>query len=1233
MENQKHKQAEQPNVHVSKDEIRRALGVIHDARSPNLLRQEASDYLERIKSEEEAPYHGYQLGADKSQAATVRHYGLSLLENAVRHRWTEYTPEQSTVVRQWTLALAHGVTHDDASFIRTKVALIWVELAKKSWAVDWMDMDECLVRLWEISLPSKELVLSILEALSEDVFGNEDIAAGLRGTDLNRVCVEIITPAAVMYEQFPSRDTSKNVRYGEEGWLSRMVDLLDQCITEEDSNDVKMASAVKVLITLRSIIGWVIIKSISTSKLIAQLCRCLRAPHLPLRLAAVDVFYYLYNHSRFSDEDFRATVAPMYSHDVIELLQQLYEWSHVAATNIDEEKYLLSKKLSEMIYSLGRLLEERPGLLPNDSSLASFLRLLVSVAKNNSLQISITALHVWVKVLSSDKLAFLPPVAALLPELLEICSQRMIRYEALPDDSQNPTIIFLNEDLDTMPERHAFLGNYMRFCKTIVERIVQQQPADALYHILSQAEQISSHLYDHEPAFSMQTYSKNSTPFLRLDAQCSVVEAALKGSSRWLAGQDAGVVGHEQDVMLQNLKVWCERILNLHFEDPLVKERVMQLAVGFAIVPLKKDTQFISSIFEYILNVHFPENPSFPAYNEAVKDLQGFCIYELQRLAMRFADYLVTVFDDIERKITRVTQNILHDEYVRSRYYSVLFIITHRAESFDPGPRQERLEAFLKPLVAQWQSDELTKSLSSFNSFCELLGCGGIQRYVSQRALHRIPDWSLHALDDEGKALQAEMQHALERLPLRATKAFLSASVEKLEQTSPPYGMACRIWEKDIPLILPNLLRSISQAHAFHDPTNWKGLPPDMSDITRRILTDRFWQVGISTGSRDDFYAKVGETKYTVEGLASSIRATVRAVRETAYKILCYMSLLGEHFYNYKELPGPLSQALFTNIDALSTHQMAVMVETIRPVIDNCPVASRGHFLPPILGALLGQLDRKASAEWDKIGQRTRDEAAGRAGLDEEMRDESILRQMTYSSVMLVASLLDPNRLNPPDSGLVNGRPSNGLLNIEHGNVRQFILGSPEILKPLMLFCTHAIRMPDTRSCSTVTRVLTSLVPEFATDRPVATEVREFISTEVLKASITSLHDSYFVEQQKDLAQLIAIIICAYVPRTVTPKQVLLSLPSMPPEKIDHAINQLMKAHKSDRQQRAVVLDLLETLRAVSVSEQGKVMRPDAKKVRSAIQERYVTSEMQTDGKEKERTPDYGGVADMFGQP
>ena len=172
--------------------------------------------------------------------------------------------------------------------------------------------------------------------------------------------------------------------------------------------------------------------------------------------------------------------------------------------------------------------------------------------------------------------------------------------------------------------------------------------------------------------------------------------------------------------------------------------------------------------------------------------------------------------------------------------------------------------------------------------------------------------------------------------------------------------------------------------------------------------------------------------------------------------------------------------------------------------------------------------------------------------------------------------------------------------------------------------------MRDTRACSLIAKVLRSIVPEFAGDGPVEADVREFVSTEVLKACITSLHDPYFVELQKDFAQLIASILISYTPRTERPKEILLSLPGMDAERLSRAIRQLLKAPQNTRQQRAIVLDLLEGFRGVAIHEQGKLPKPDAKRLRSALQEKYMTVDVQANEK-REASPDLGGVAAMFG--
>lgn len=182
-----------------------------------------------------------------------------------------------------------------------------------------------------------------------------------------------------------------------------------------------------------------------------------------------------------------------------------------------------------------------------------------------------------------------------------------------------------------------------------------------------------------------------------------------------------------------------------------------------------------------------------------------------------------------------------------------------------------------------------------------------------------------------------------------------------------------------------------------------------MQTIVSRILTDRFWQAGISTGSRDEFYAQVSGTKSTLEGFASSVRGTIRAVRETCYSMLFCMSRLHDQFYGFKELPGPLTHALFAGAHALSSHQFSILLNMASYIVDGCPVELRSDFLPTFAATLFTVVDSKVSAEWEMI-ERRKEGLSEDGNLTNEMKDESILRQLTFSAVTIVASLLDPER-------------------------------------------------------------------------------------------------------------------------------------------------------------------------------------------------------------------------------
>ncbi len=416
-----------------------------------------------------------------------------------------------------------------------------------------------------------------------------------------------------------------------------------------------------------------------------------------------------------------------------------------------------------------------------------------------------------------------------------------------------------------------------------------------------------------------------------------------------------------------------------------------------------------------------------------------------------------------------------------------------------------------------------------------------------------------------------------------------------------------------------------------------------------RILTDRFWQSGISEGSKDDFYARVLEKKHTFEGLASTIRGSIRFVRESCYAIIYCMTRLDTQFYGFSELPGPLAHALLAETSSLSAHQLINLLNLVRFLVDNCPVPLRDHFLPPILEACFRQMDARVNGEWAKLGQQQVIKSTG-DDLTEEMKNESILRQLTYTSVMLVADFLDPARKSKlAASSWLTCTDFAGIDTIKdeegsnedlqkYPSLRNFCLMHSSIVEPLLIFCTHVIGMKDTRCCSVMLRVLKTVVPEFETvvhhsnlpnksseakslDNPIpantASVIREYISRDIIMACVTSLHEPYFVEQQKELAALIATIVVSYRYHSTTARDILVSLPNMKAEEVDKGIEFMVKSATSFRGQRAVILELLRDLKGVSVSEMGKLSksvglssspRTSRKPTRSMMAQKFMTA-------------------------
>ncbi len=232
----------------------------------------------------------------------------------------------------------------------------------------------------------------------------------------------------------------------------------------------------------------------------------------------------LYGGGTFPEDEFLAIVSPMFTGSMVELLGKLHQWSIVDPYNVEDDKYRFAKQLSEvriflhdmsqltspqLLSNLANLTEQKFHVSPPSmEEFGNLFGIYLSMAQSPSLTISISALAGCSRFLRIASIAKSPAMTPLMGPLLELCSARLVRYESMPADCGDPSLMLLLEDIDTMPERHAFLGNYRKICSLVIETMIRQKSPEALYYIFNQIDHALDHLYDGQPPFTRESLPK-----------------------------------------------------------------------------------------------------------------------------------------------------------------------------------------------------------------------------------------------------------------------------------------------------------------------------------------------------------------------------------------------------------------------------------------------------------------------------------------------------------------------------------------------------------------------------------------------------------------------------------------------------------------------------------------------------------------------------------------------------
>jgi hypothetical protein len=119
----------------------------------------------------------------------VRYFGLQLIEACIQnHKIVKNDIVDISTMKRIVLDIIQQILGNIKieNILKKKSAVIFVELAKRIWPVNWIEMNSQLRQMYDGNLEGREMCLTILKGLAEDIFIYDD--EGIKDIINSHIC-------------------------------------------------------------------------------------------------------------------------------------------------------------------------------------------------------------------------------------------------------------------------------------------------------------------------------------------------------------------------------------------------------------------------------------------------------------------------------------------------------------------------------------------------------------------------------------------------------------------------------------------------------------------------------------------------------------------------------------------------------------------------------------------------------------------------------------------------------------------------------------------------------------------------------------------------------------------------------------------------------------------------------------------------------------------------------------
>ncbi|KAJ2851995.1 karyopherin [Coemansia brasiliensis] len=1032
-------------------------------------RKAAETVCQQLKDDVQAPTYGIYLATNSNGfAPQVRHFGLQLLEHAIKRRFSasksrgKMTIEELCQLRAqvWELIFASCAADGtrEPQYIREKLVTIMTMIIIRLWpSMQWTDLSAQLMHLYLHSIAHREIALRIWQTLGEEMLVyDRDAMATVRKHELTNGLVGALLPKSVVMELYPNgyrltTDSGSSVEGNgakdskratlillepgnEEGWVMRWaqhaIEATQQSGELSDQQELLLTSLID---TIATFLDWMPIKAIIATNLVVQLSQLLNGVRSDLvrQRAAAALEIISRRNSLAGDERDAILQQFIEIHNGEALVAVAHAYATTLPAQVDEQwsdttdALTFARSLAQICANLASLHWARKKLERNMlHNPEQYIELLIMLSRDRRYSVSAPVLTSWTAIVRHNVLSRTPQVTKAFSTLTEhtteaifhVCRIAQVLAGNLSSSQLNDIADEADiEQFDSLSEFRLFLTGEVRSrLLNIIRGMCSIDPAGFISWIMpSLLPVFASH--------NAENLSVIEPAFMLIDAILStmddVEQRALADGDEQLANQ------------IQAARASCYElghcVVGFETGNAQIMARQLQTLPSFSFLlrPAAIESETARSLLLAILQkcAAFLKHPLGTPNIRELRVVARRSTAALVRLAITIPDSLMFVYDDLSQLVQANIADPQVTNIVKS-YLSEFQLALIAGSSRSISERKHLAQPVVQPIIDALR--EFMPALQSPAEFISFLGLPALDKAYAQ--------------GDISESVQRDLQRARDnRTQLWQVLSTLFICLNRTLGTRGSTHNLTPLWSDYMSDLVPPVLLLIRSLHALWNPEHYRHLPwqsqqarANLFGLLDMAAAERQSIVG-GIADVDADFAAVPRNAPNAEQLAAELRAfqhSLSTLREIAYKCMGKFSSIPDLFTTSKvpDLAGNFAGCLFADAETIAARHWRILLTDIAiPLLQNignwpgidahsqlneCRAAI-ARFVSSWLNPLFSFCTEKLGQEWRELlargaGLALDEQPSLELSVSDDMIHEKMIRDWTRAWSQLIFELL-----------------------------------------------------------------------------------------------------------------------------------------------------------------------------------------------------------------------------------